>query len=153
MRLRILSQVFETSLEYTSLNQFEYLPSLSDPKTFKFGGSANIGKQGGSGFKVVTSLVEDPNIAAYTNITSSIVAAIGATTSTVPPSHEVPSIFVRPYVVFKPTTPHSADGIRIDPPPSVPSAAGHSPDATRAAGPDDEPPVYRWAEWGFLTVP
>lgn len=28
------------------------------------------------------------------------------------------------------------------PPPSVPSAAAHSPEATIAAGPEEDPPVY-----------
>ena len=28
------------------------------------------------------------------------------------------------------------------PPPSVPSAAEHSPEATIAAGPEEDPPVY-----------
>ena len=30
----------------------------------------------------------------------------------------------------------------IQPPPSVPRAAEHNPEATIAAGPDDDPPVY-----------
>jgi hypothetical protein len=38
------------------------------------------------------------------------------------------------------------------PPPSVPRAAGHSPHATKAADPAEEPPVYLFASWGFLAV-
>jgi len=40
----------------------------------------------------------------------------------------------------------------IQPPPSVPSAAGHNPDATIAAGPEEDPPVYLSVECGFLVV-
>ena len=32
------------------------------------------------------------------------------------------------YVPLIPTTPHTAAGIRIDPPPSVPKATGHRPE-------------------------
>lgn len=39
-----------------------------------------------------------------------------------------------------------------EPPPSVPIAAGHSPQATTAAGPEEDPPVYLSTECGFLVV-
>jgi hypothetical protein len=35
-------------------------------------------------------------------------------------------------------------GVSHKPPTSVPRATGHNPDETIAAGPDDEPPVYRF---------
>lgn len=38
------------------------------------------------------------------------------------------------------------------PPPSVPRAAGHSPEATIAAEPEEDPPVYLSGECGFLVV-
>lgn len=38
------------------------------------------------------------------------------------------------------------------PPPSVPTAAETNPDATSAAGPEEDPPVYLSVECGFLTV-
>lgn len=38
------------------------------------------------------------------------------------------------------------------PPPSVPRAAEHSPEATIAAGPEEDPPVYLSGAWGFLVV-
>lgn len=38
------------------------------------------------------------------------------------------------------------------PPPSVPSAAEQSPEATSAAGPEDDPPVYLSGACGFLVV-
>ena len=59
---------------------------------------------------------------------------------------------MRPYVVFKPTTPQREEGIRTEPPPSVPSAAEHIPEATIAAGPDEDPPVYLSRSCGFLAV-
>eukprot|EP00955_Chlamydomonas_euryale_P084921 364027-Chlamydomonas_euryale.AAC.13 len=53
-----------------------------------------------------------------------------------------PAPDTRPAVGLRPTTPQNAAGMRIEPPPSVPTAIGHSPAATAAAEPDDEPPVY-----------
>lgn len=40
----------------------------------------------------------------------------------------------------------------LQPPPSVPSAAEHRPDATIATGPEEDPPVYLLDACGFLTV-
>ena len=40
----------------------------------------------------------------------------------------------------------------IQPPPSVPSAAEHIPEATIAAGPDEDPPVYLSRSCGFRAV-
>ena len=47
----------------------------------------------------------------------------------------------RPRLGLRPTSPHMAEGIRIDPPPSVPCATGTIPEATDAAEPPLEPPV------------
>ena len=55
-------------------------------------------------------------------------------------------------MVLRPTIPQRDDGILTEPPPSVPMAAGHKPDATIEAGPDDEPPVYLSNACGFLAV-
>src|SRR3954452_4410979 len=44
-------------------------------------------------------------------------------------------------VGFRPTSPHSLAGIRIDPPPSLACARGTIPLATAAADPPDDPPV------------
>jgi hypothetical protein len=49
--------------------------------------------------------------------------------------------------------PHHADGMRIDPPVSVPSAPKHSSAATAAADPPDEPPVTRSARHGLCAGP
>ena len=41
---------------------------------------------------------------------------------------------------FRPTSPHIAAGILMEPPPSLALAAGRKPAATAAAEPPDEPP-------------
>ena len=50
---------------------------------------------------------------------------------------------MRAAVGLKPVRPHSAAGMRIEPPVSVPSATAAMPSATDAAAPDDEPPEIR----------
>src|SRR5246127_5433392 len=52
-----------------------------------------------------------------------------------------PVIGTSPQVGLSPNTPHQADGVRIDPPWSPPSAMVTSPAATSAALPPEEPPV------------
>ena len=42
-----------------------------------------------------------------------------------------------------PNSPHTLDGMRMDPPPSLPWAAGASRAATAAAAPPLEPPADR----------
>lgn len=44
------------------------------------------------------------------------------------------------------------NNINIQPPPSVPREAEHNPQATIAAGPDDDPPVYLSSACGFPVV-
>ncbi len=46
----------------------------------------------------------------------------------------------RPRVGFKPTKPENEEGIRIEPPPSLPAAIGTNLAATLAAAPPLEPP-------------
>src|SRR5579859_2905660 len=48
---------------------------------------------------------------------------------------------IRPRLGLMPNRPHTLDGILIDPPPSLPCAAGARPDATAAAAPPLEPPA------------
>jgi hypothetical protein len=50
---------------------------------------------------------------------------------------------MRSAVGLKPVRPHSAAGMRIEPPVSVPSAIAAMPSATEAAAPEDEPPDTR----------
>jgi hypothetical protein len=52
-----------------------------------------------------------------------------------------------------PTTPQHAAGWRIEPPVSLPSAAGTMPAATAAADPPDEPPAMRAASHGLRVGP
>src|SRR5437016_10411350 len=64
-----------------------------------------------------------------------------------------PSIGIKPYVVFKPTTPQQAAGTRIEPAVSVPNAMSAIPDATAMAFPDEDPPGIRFRFNGFSGVP
>ena len=49
--------------------------------------------------------------------------------------------------------PQKLAGIRIEPPPSVPSASGPMPDATAAAAPPLDPPVVRAGSHGLRVTP
>src|SRR3990172_10728170 len=59
----------------------------------------------------------------------------------------------RPYVAFSPNTPQIDAGMRIEPPPSLPSAMGPNPAATAAAAPPLDPPAMRAGSHGFVVVP
>jgi hypothetical protein len=70
-----------------------------------------------------------------------------------PPAN--PARLTRPNVGFMPNTPHSAAGVRIDPPPSAPAAMGAIPSATPTADPVDDPPAARkglWGLWGIIEL-
>ncbi len=54
----------------------------------------------------------------------------------------------RPRLALKPTSPHALAGIRSEPPPSEPWAAGTMPDATAAAAPPLDPPADRLRSHG-----
>src|SRR5574343_557935 len=58
-----------------------------------------------------------------------------------------------PYEGLRPVRPHSAAGWRIEPPVSVPVAAGARRAATAAAEPPDEPPGTRAVSHGLRTGP
>ena len=79
--------------------------------------------------------------------------AIGPAWSKLGASGKQPSSGTRPWLGLKPTTPHHAAGIRIEPPESVPRAASASPAASAAAEPPLEPPARRPGATGFGTVP
>src|SRR5215472_12228163 len=51
----------------------------------------------------------------------------------------IPARLTRPYVGFKPASPHHAAGQRIEPPVSVPIAIAQRPAATAAPDPLDDP--------------
>jgi len=59
----------------------------------------------------------------------------------------------RPSDGLKPDSPHSADGMRNDPPPSLPVASGTMPAAIAAADPPDDPPGLLDASHGLRVVP
>ena len=59
----------------------------------------------------------------------------------------------RPYVGLRPQMPENEAGCRIEPPVSVPVAAGTMRAATAAAEPPEEPPGTRLFAHGFLTGP
>src|SRR5262245_57271848 len=58
-----------------------------------------------------------------------------------------------PYVGRMPVSPQNADGHRIEPHVSVPSANVASPPATAAPEPEDEPPVHRLGSHGLRPGP
>ena len=59
----------------------------------------------------------------------------------------------RPNDGFSPTNPVNAQGMRIEPPPSVPSVNGPMPAATAAAPPPDEPPGVFAVFHGLRVMP
>src|SRR6266704_1919435 len=63
------------------------------------------------------------------------------------------SLPTRPKLTLNPNRPLSADGIRIDPPPSLPVQIGIMPTATAAAEPPDEPPGVRSGFQGLRVMP
>ena len=85
--------------------------------------------------------------------TSATLRAIGPTVSSVGTRGKTPSVGIKPHCDFRPTTSQAAAGRRIEQPVSVPSASSHSPAASAAAEPDDEPPVVFPGCAGFRHVP
>ncbi len=75
--------------------------------------------------------------------TSATVRAIGPRWSNDVLSGTTPSHEISPIVALSPTVPHAAEGMRIDPPVSVPSAPKHMPAASAAAAPPLDPPADR----------
>src|SRR2546425_8195660 len=71
--------------------------------------------------------------------TSATVRASGPTWSRLLQSGITPWQLTRPNDGLRPTMPHSAAGMRIEPPVSVPTEATHIPDAMAAAEPPLDP--------------
>ncbi len=82
-------------------------------------------------------------------------AASGPTESSAADSGSTPSIGTRRAVGLKPVSPQSAEGMRTEPPVSVPTAATAMPSVTDTAPPDEEPPGMRPVarSQGFRGVP
>jgi hypothetical protein len=70
-------------------------------------------------------------------------AASGPTESSAVDSGSTPSIGTRRAVGLKPVSPHKAEGMRTEPPVSVPTAATAMPSVTETAAPDEDPPGMR----------
>ena len=85
--------------------------------------------------------------------TSATVRPIGPIVSRKGASGHTPFSGTRPHVVFKPTMPQHAAGIRIDPPVSDPSATSARPRANATADPLDDPPGMRALSNGLAGVP
>src|SRR3989442_1433029 len=94
-----------------------------------------------------------PAIASSSRAQSAAVRAIGPVWSSVSSIGKTPVYGTRPYVGLRPTAPEKELGIRIDPPWSPPIAMSHSPTATSAALPLEEPPAERFVACGFSTGP
>ena len=60
---------------------------------------------------------------------------------------------MRPNDGLRPKIPANEDGMRIEPPPSVPIARGPRPAETAADAPPDEPPGVRSRFQGFRVAP
>ena len=60
---------------------------------------------------------------------------------------------MRPKLGLSPAMPHSAAGIRTEPPMSEPSASGTQPEATAAPEPPEDPPGERSGFHGLRVMP
>ena len=69
--------------------------------------------------------------------------ASGPMESRLADSGSTPSMLTRRAVGLKPVSPHSAEGMRTEPPVSEPMAAMAMPSVTEMAAPEDEPPGMR----------
>ena len=94
-----------------------------------------------------------PAITASAAAHSATVFAIGPIESSVNDSGNAPSVGTRCLLGFQPTMPHSAAGMRVEPPVSVPIAISHMPSATATAPPEVEPPGTRARSNGLPGVP
>ena len=91
--------------------------------------------------------------AAIMSAHSETVRAIGPTVSKLGERGKQPSTGTSPNVGRRPTVPQKAEGQRIDPAVSDPSAASAMPAASAAADPPLEPPAIRPGAIGLGTVP
>src|SRR4051794_41891129 len=84
---------------------------------------------------------------------SRTVLASGPSTDRVGQPRNPGSFGTSPNVGFRPATPQNDEGIRIEPPPSVPSANGTIPAATAAPEPPLDPPGVRSRSHGLRVSP
>src|ERR1044072_9406283 len=83
---------------------------------------------------------------------SATLFAIGPTWATVPMG-EGGDAGTRPKVGLMPKRPENAQGMRIEAPPSVPTAGGLMPEATAAAAPPEDPPGVFAGFQGLRVMP
>ena len=91
-------------------------------------------------------------MAASSSAASRTVRAIGPTWASVGVA-TAGNTGTRPNCALMPNRPQNDDGMRIDPPPSVPSANGVMPAATLAPAPAEEPPVVLSRFHGLRVTP
>src|SRR5205823_9340913 len=83
---------------------------------------------------------------------SATLLVIGPTCATVPKG-ESGHAGTRPNEGLRPKSPVKLHGMRIEPPPSVPTASGAMPAASAAAAPPDEPPGVLLVFQGLRVMP
>ena len=115
--------------------------------------AGRAGHHEGRAGRVRGSRGSGPAMAASTSAASSTLRAMGPTWSSDQASAAQPCRLARPKVGLSPTTPHSAAGMRIEPPVSVPRAAYTMPRATAAADPLLDPPASRVGSCGLGVGP
>ena len=89
-----------------------------------------------------------PNIRAASR-TERVIGPATATDEKLPNGH----CGTRPKLGLKPTTPHQAAGMRIEPPASVPICSGPKCAAAAAPAPEEEPPGVRIRSQGLRVMP
>ena len=94
-----------------------------------------------------------PAITASALAQSATLRASGPIKSSENDNGNAPSVGTRHALGLKPTMPHSAAGMRVEPPVSVPIAMSHMRSAAATAAPDEEPPGTRARSAGLPGVP
>jgi hypothetical protein len=92
---------------------------------------------------ILVRLTVRPARISWARIASRTERVIAQTVSSVVDRGRAPSVGTRRAVLLKPTMPHRAAGIRIEPPVSEPRPMKTAPLATETAAPEDEPPGMR----------
>src|SRR3954447_14313805 len=105
-------------------------------------GSSSQARRNDSGGSCQTQSEGDgPAIASSSAAASRTVRAIGPCTDKPLMSELNGATETRPRLVLMPNRPQTLDGMRMDPPPSLPGAAPTRPAATAAAAPPLDPPA------------
>src|SRR4051794_15652595 len=91
----------------------------------------------------IQSCDDGPAIASSSAAASRTVRASGPCTDSPLISLDVGAADTRPRLVLMPNNPLTLDGMRMEPPPSLPGAAGTSPLATAVPAPPLDPPAER----------